>query len=90
MGLYSQKQFLFLLVAEFSSGVSGAVAAEQLCASSVSNAPRATQPSSSSHVLRDVVLQMQRHTIDSINEVVKKIKNVLRNVSATMKQLLNK
>ncbi len=56
-----------------------------------STAPRA--PSRSSHVLTDAVLQVQRDTISSINEVAKElrhIKTVLTEINPTLKQLVNK
>eukprot|EP00064_Thunnus_orientalis_P012915 superscaffoldBa00002038_g12951 len=54
-------------VAVCSSGASAA-AAEELCVPSLSTAPRVFQPSSSGCVLTYAVLQMQRDTIDSVNE----------------------
>ena len=50
------------------------------------------QPSSS-HVLTDAVLQMQRGTITALNQVareLREVKNVLSKLNATMKEFINK
>lgn len=84
------KPFIFVLVAACFSR-SSAAAAEELCTPNVSSAPRVPQPSSSC-ILTDAVLQMQRDKIDSINEVakeLKEIKHVLSDISFTLKDMLS-
>ncbi len=71
--------------------VSGAAAVAGESEAGDSTAPRA--PSCSSRVLTDAVLQVQRDTITSINEVAKElwdIKSVLTDINATLRQLVNK
>nr|XP_033932438.1 classical arabinogalactan protein 9-like [Pseudochaenichthys georgianus] len=58
----------------------------------VSTAPPA-QPSSSGHVLTEAVLQMQRETISAIHKVARELgqlRNVLADISTSLKELANK